>query len=100
MVTRTDDKSTNVLGVVAHGLAKPGSTVHYSLVNERTGETVAEESLIYPDSDLYDEQFPEAMEYMRRLSNWQSEVFSNLIPGQVYPLRRPRGRAGAFRCLR
>ncbi|MCM1097632.1 MAG: DNRLRE domain-containing protein [Ruminococcus flavefaciens] len=83
-VARLGDKSTSTLGVVAHGLAKAGSTVHYRLVNGSTGETEAETSLLYPDSALYQGQLPSALEYKRRLSNWQSEVFRNLVPGQVY----------------
>ena len=84
VVERNGDKSTNTLGVVAHGLAKPGSTVVYSLINGTTGEVEAETSLVYPDSALYAAAFPTALGYNRRLSNWQSEVFTNLVPGQVY----------------
>ncbi|MCI9278833.1 MAG: DNRLRE domain-containing protein, partial [Lachnospiraceae bacterium] len=81
---RSGDKSVNTLGVAAHGLARAGSTVHYSLINGATGETEAEASLVYPDSDSYRDEFPSALEYKRRLSNWQSQVFSGLVPGQVY----------------
>ena len=84
VVERNGDKSTNTLGVVAHGLAKPGSTVHYQLINGATGAVEAEESLVYPDSEKYAGSFPTALEYKRRLSNWQSEVFTGLVPGQVY----------------
>ena len=84
VVERKGDRSTSTLGVVAHGLARAGSTVHYSLVDGATGETVAATSLQYPDSGLYAGAFPTAMEYKRRLSNWQSEVFSNLEPGRPY----------------
>lgn len=81
---RSGDKSVNTLGVVAHGMARAGSTVHYSLINGATGETEAETSLAYPDSDSYRDAFPSALEYKRRLSNWQSQVFSGLVPGQLY----------------
>ena len=84
VVQRSGDKSSTTLGVVAHGLAKPGSTVTYQLVNGSTGTMVAQEELIYPDSSLYAGSFPGALPYNRRLSNWQSGVFSNLTPGQVY----------------
>lgn len=84
VVERRGDKSTNTLGIVAHGLAKAGSTVHYQLVNGSTGEVEAQTSLVYPDSGLYAGAYPTAVAYNRRLSNWQSEVFTNLIPGQVY----------------
>ena len=84
VVERNGDKSSNTLGVAAHGLAKPGSTVHYQLVNGASGEVEAEKKLVYPDSDLYAAQFPSALDYKRRLSNWQSEVFAGLTPGQVY----------------
>lgn len=84
VVERNGDKSCNTLGVVAHGLARPGSTVHYQLINGTTGEVEAAKSLKYPDSSEYAGAFPTALEYKRRLSNWQSEVFDNLIPGQEY----------------
>ena len=84
VVERSGDRSTNTLGVAAHGLAKPGSRVVYSLVNGTTGEVEAETSLVYPDSALYADDFPTALAYHRRLSNWQSEVFTDLVPGQVY----------------
>lgn len=84
VVERNGDKSTNTLGVVAHGLAKPGSTVHYSLVNGTTGAVEAQTTLCYPDSTLYKGAFPSALEYNRKLSNWQSQVFTGLVPGQVY----------------
>ncbi len=84
VVERNGDKSTNTLGIVAHGLAKAGSTVHYQLVNGSTGEVEAQTSLVYPDSGLYAGAYPTAVDYNRRLSNWQSEVFANLTPGQVY----------------
>ncbi len=84
VVERKGDKSTNTLGVVAHGQAKAGSIVHYQLINGSTGEVEAQTSLIYPDSGLYAGAFPTAVAYNRRLSNWQSEVFSNLTPGQIY----------------
>ncbi|MED9905179.1 MAG: DNRLRE domain-containing protein [Lachnospiraceae bacterium] len=84
VVERNGDKSTNTIGVAAHGLAKPGSMVTYSLVNGTTGETEAQTSLQYPDTAAYAESFPTALAYNRRLSNWQSELFTNLIPGQVY----------------
>ncbi len=84
VAARNGDKSTTTLGVVAHGLAQAGSTVHYSLINGTTGQTEAETELIYPDSALYQGQFPGALEYQRRLSNWQSQVFTGLVPGQVY----------------
>lgn len=38
VVERKGDKSTNTLGVVAHGQAKAGSIVHYQLINGSTGE--------------------------------------------------------------
>ena len=84
VVERKGNKCTNTLGVSAHGLAKPGSTVTYKLVNGTTGEVEAQTSLLYPDSALYAGSFPTALSYHRRLSNWQSEVFTNLTPGQVY----------------
>lgn len=84
VVRRNGDKSCDTLGVAAHGLAKPGSTVTYELVNGTTGETEAQTKLLYPDSDAYAGEYPEAIAYKRRLSNWQSEVFSGLQPGQVY----------------
>lgn len=84
VVERNGDKSTNTLGIVAHGQARAGSTVTYRLVNGTTGETEAQTSLIYPDSGLYADAFPTALVYNRRLSNWQSEVFTNLMPGQIY----------------
>ncbi|MBD5528485.1 MAG: DNRLRE domain-containing protein [Lachnospiraceae bacterium] len=84
VVERRGDKSTNTLGIVAHGQAGAGSTVHYQLVNGSTGEVEAQTSLVYPDSGLYAGAFPTAVAYNRRLSNWQSEVFANLTPGQVY----------------
>ncbi|MCM1058094.1 MAG: DNRLRE domain-containing protein, partial [Firmicutes bacterium] len=84
VVERNGNKSTNTLGIVAHGQAKAGSTVTYRLVNGTTGETEAQTSLVYPDSGLYAGAFPTALAYNRRLSNWQSEVFTNLTPGQVY----------------
>ncbi len=84
VVERNGDKSSNTLGVVAHGLAKPGSRVHYSLVNGTTGVTEAQTSLVYPDSDRYRGAYPTALDYNRRLSNWQSEVFGSLTPGQLY----------------
>ena len=84
VVARNGDKSTNTLGVVAHGLAKAGSTVTYSLVNGSTGATEAATTLKYPDSSAYAGSYPTALEYNRRLSNWQSEVFSGLTPGQLY----------------
>ena len=84
VVERNGDKSNNTLGVAAHGLAKLGSTVHYSLVNGSTGKTEARTSLVYPDSGEYKDSFPTALDYKRRLSNWQSQVFSDLTPGQVY----------------
>ncbi len=84
VVERKGDKSTNTLGIVAHGQAKAGSTVHYQLVNGSTGEVEAQTSLVYPDSGLYKGAFPTAVDYNRRLSNWQSEVFANLTPGQLY----------------
>ncbi len=84
VVERSGDRSTSTLGVAAHGMAKPGSRVVYSLVNGTTGEVEAETSLVYPDSALYADAFPTALAYHRRLSNWQSEVFTDLVPGQVY----------------
>ncbi|MBQ8821182.1 MAG: RHS repeat protein, partial [Lachnospiraceae bacterium] len=83
VVAKNSDKCTTTLGVAAHGLAKPGSTVTYRLINGTTGSVEAEESLLYPDTTKYT-AFSSAMEYKRRLSNWQSEVFSNLTPGVVY----------------
>ena len=84
VVARNGDKTCNTLGVVAHGLAKPGSTVTYQLVNGTTGKVEAETELIYPDSSLYAGSYPGALDYKRRLSNWQSQVFGNLNVGQVY----------------
>ncbi|MDL2302680.1 DUF6531 domain-containing protein, partial [Lachnospiraceae bacterium OttesenSCG-928-D06] len=84
VVARNGDKSNNTLGVVAHGLAKAGSMVTYSLVNGSTLETEAATTLKYPDSSEYAGNYPGAIDYNRRLSNWQSKVFSGLIPGQVY----------------
>lgn len=84
VVEHNGNKSGNTLGVVAHGLARPGSTVTYSLVNGTSGQVEAQTSLVYPDSSLYQGSFPTAVEYNRRLSNWQSEVFAGLTDGQVY----------------
>lgn len=92
VVERSGDRSTHTLGVVAHGLAKPGSTVHFALVNAATGETVdtmtgvalAENTLCGPDWALYAGQFPTALPMERRMSNWQSAVFTGLVPGQTY----------------
>lgn len=84
VVERSSGRSANTLGIVAHGLAKAGSTVTYCLINGTTGETEAQTSLVYPDSGLYAGAFPTALAYNRRLSNWQSEVFAGLTPGQVY----------------
>lgn len=84
VVERNGDKSSNTLGVVAHGLAKAGSTVTWQFINGTTGAVEAETSLLYPDSDLYRGGYPSALEYKRKLSNWQSEVFSGLAVGQVY----------------
>ena len=84
VVERNGDKTTNTLGVVAHGMAKAGSTVHYSVINGSSGEVEAKTSLIYPDSSEYKDSFETALDYNRRLSNWQSQVFSELTPGQVY----------------
>lgn len=77
-------KGSNTLGVVAYGLAKPGSTVTYQLVNSSTGMVEAQIALMYPDSSLYAGSFSGALPYNRRLSNWQSNVFSALTLGQVY----------------
>lgn len=84
VVERNGDKSTTTMGVVAHGLAMPGATVTYSLVNGTTGQTVAQEELVYPDSALYGSSYSNALAYNRRLSNWQSAVCGNLVPGQLY----------------
>lgn len=90
VVERNGDKSTNTLGVTAHGLAKPDSTVHYQLINGATGAVVAQDSLLYPDSGQYAGAFPTALEYKRRLSNWQSQVFTNLVPTK-HCLLHPKG---------
>ena len=63
VVRRNGDKSCDTLGVAAHGLAKPGSTVTYELVNGTTGETEAQTKLLYPDSDAYAGEYPEAIAY-------------------------------------
>ncbi len=81
----------NFDGVFADGIATPESSVSYSIVPEIEGgissaTTISSLSYKYPDTDLFNEAFPNGTQYKDKLSNYQTGLYTGIPFDTIYKI--------------
>lgn len=100
-VTEVDiDGKLQLDGVFADGIAKPKSTVAYSLtVKNDAGSAYASRSYKYPDTSAWESVLPNGTKYRNKLSNWQSKLFTGLAFNTEYKVQARASADGATGAL-
>ena len=81
----------NFDGIFADGTATPESEISYSIVPQIDGglssaTTTSSLSYKYPDTDLFNNTFPEGTKYKDKLSNYQTGLYTGIPLDTIYKI--------------